>query len=345
MLEQKKKLLRNYTQNVDGIERRMGIENVIECHGTMKDFTCMKCSRRKKLDAVLDDVQQGEVCYCSCGKVMKPNITFFGEMLPPTFLKALEKDISKCDLVLVVGTSLKVGGSAHELLRRLDKRVPQVLINREAVCPPVSISDGFDVTLLGNCDDVFAAICGRLRWDIKCLPSVPSISSGIKTKEEKLSSTKKRKRNEDKVDFDKYSDSDAVIKRRSGRDLKRVSTAMAVVCERQGVCRSTRSLTASTLSIATAIVSEEEEEKSSDSYLVTPTTLSPAEGEEKAAAECKKRKSKKQTVFADIGNLLEIHDTQSKAVGSAKSTGGKRAAAKISQSVFKKLKDRIYSLA
>ena len=64
--------------------------------GTMKDFSCLnkKCSRKKKsLDAVLDEVRLGEVCYCPCGEVLKPNITFFGECLPPAFITALEKDI------------------------------------------------------------------------------------------------------------------------------------------------------------------------------------------------------------------------------------------------------------
>jgi NAD-dependent SIR2 family protein deacetylase len=34
-LEAKGKLLRNYTQNVDGLERKAGISRVIECHGSM----------------------------------------------------------------------------------------------------------------------------------------------------------------------------------------------------------------------------------------------------------------------------------------------------------------------
>lgn len=33
MIERHKKLLRNYTQNIDTLERAAGIENVIECHG------------------------------------------------------------------------------------------------------------------------------------------------------------------------------------------------------------------------------------------------------------------------------------------------------------------------
>jgi NAD-dependent deacetylase sirtuin 1 len=33
MLEKHKKLLRNYSQNIDTLEQVAGIQNVIECHG------------------------------------------------------------------------------------------------------------------------------------------------------------------------------------------------------------------------------------------------------------------------------------------------------------------------
>jgi hypothetical protein len=52
-------------------------------------------------------------------------------------------------LSLIAGTSLKVGGSVHLLLKHVEDHVPQVLINREAVVPPPHVSGGFDVTLLG----------------------------------------------------------------------------------------------------------------------------------------------------------------------------------------------------
>ena len=82
LLQQKKKLLRNYTQNVDGIENSIGITKLIQCHGSMDTFKCIstKCSRKKKLEDVTALVAEGSVCYCSCGDVLKPCITFFGEV-------------------------------------------------------------------------------------------------------------------------------------------------------------------------------------------------------------------------------------------------------------------------
>ena len=62
-----------------------------------------------------------------CDGVLKPEITFFGEALPDLFFKSMAKDIDKCDLILVMGTSLKVGGSVHHLLKHVGHHVPQVM--------------------------------------------------------------------------------------------------------------------------------------------------------------------------------------------------------------------------
>eukprot|EP01041_Mallomonas_annulata_P006044 gene6044-12183_t len=164
MLEKKNKLLRNYTQNVDGLERLAGISKLVECHGSMNFFRCMKCRKTKPLEELRSDVELGLVPYCACGGVLKPGITFFGESLGSSFMKQLKLDAKKCDLIIVIGTSLKVH-SILEVLKHCDKLIPQVLINRDHVSLPAALSEGFDVELLGACDDVIRFICSRLRWE------------------------------------------------------------------------------------------------------------------------------------------------------------------------------------
>jgi NAD-dependent SIR2 family protein deacetylase len=164
LLQTRRKLLRNYTQNIDGLERKAGITNLIECHGHMNTFHCIKCNRKRKLDEVIEDVRNGMVCYCRCKEIMKPAVTFFGEQLPKILFSTMIKDMPKCDLLLVIGTSLKVGGSVHEVLKGLDQSVPQILINRDPVQLPESISEGFDVSILGQCDDIAEYLCSQLGW-------------------------------------------------------------------------------------------------------------------------------------------------------------------------------------
>eukprot|EP00607_Mallomonas_marina_P000315 CAMPEP_0182433242 /NCGR_PEP_ID=MMETSP1167-20130531/61948_1 /TAXON_ID=2988 /ORGANISM="Mallomonas Sp, Strain CCMP3275" /LENGTH=280 /DNA_ID=CAMNT_0024621705 /DNA_START=541 /DNA_END=1383 /DNA_ORIENTATION=+ len=100
-------------------------------------------------------IEQKSVPFCCCGGIIKPQITFFGEALPTVFKKQLKLDSPKCDMILVLGTSLKVH-SILEVLKHAKHTVPLVLINRDQVKLPAAVSEGFDVELLGRCDDVIA---------------------------------------------------------------------------------------------------------------------------------------------------------------------------------------------
>ena len=66
MLEMRKKLLRNYTQNVDGIERKAGVTRVVECHGSIATFRCMDCKKKRTLSleqSLFDRVTAGTISY------------------------------------------------------------------------------------------------------------------------------------------------------------------------------------------------------------------------------------------------------------------------------------------
>lgn len=92
--------------------------------------------------------------------VMKPDITFFGEALPDEFSKRLtENDRNKVDLVIVIGTSLKVT-PVSEIVSWLPPHVPQIYVSRESVN-----HINFDIDLLGDCDIVVTELCRRLGWE------------------------------------------------------------------------------------------------------------------------------------------------------------------------------------
>jgi thiamine pyrophosphate-dependent acetolactate synthase large subunit-like protein len=81
---------------------------------------------------------------------------FFGEGLPEVYHKSINDDKNKCDLLIVIGSSLKVKPVANIPLL-LPKSVPQVLINRESLRHM-----NFDVELLGDCDGIVNEILNRL---------------------------------------------------------------------------------------------------------------------------------------------------------------------------------------
>lgn len=106
------------------------------------------------------------------GGLCKPDIVFFGEELPRRFFTLAEQDFPVCDLLIVMGTSLKVQPFAS-LTGRVSAAVPRLLINRERVGGPEPMLDalGFetpgafdfsedsgyrDALQLGDCDTAVA---------------------------------------------------------------------------------------------------------------------------------------------------------------------------------------------
>ncbi len=96
------------TQNIDDYHQRAGSATVYTVHGNHIHSTCMTCSARVVTETLYPQIEQGEIPRCSCGGVYKPDITFFGEMLPEYDWNASVEAISECDLLLVLGTSLVV---------------------------------------------------------------------------------------------------------------------------------------------------------------------------------------------------------------------------------------------
>jgi NAD-dependent deacetylase len=100
------------TQNIDNLHQKGGNspEIVYELHGNMKWVVCLGCRRRRLLEEVKPLVAAADfrpVCD-QCGGILKPDVIFFGEMLPQTTLMEASRHSQECDLFLVVGSSLVV---------------------------------------------------------------------------------------------------------------------------------------------------------------------------------------------------------------------------------------------
>lgn len=169
-IEDHNKLLRNYSQNIDTLEKQAGIRQVVECHGSFARATCTNCKYNVDGDVIRDDIMNQKIPYCPrCQSkedgpedglgVMKPNIVFFGEQLGDDFHNSLETDKEQADLLIVIGSSLKVKPVAL-IPKCVPPEIPQILINKE----PLDHM-GFDIELLGNCDDIIQELCLRLGQD------------------------------------------------------------------------------------------------------------------------------------------------------------------------------------
>uniref|UniRef100_A0A8D3D8T2 NAD-dependent protein deacetylase n=1 Tax=Scophthalmus maximus TaxID=52904 RepID=A0A8D3D8T2_SCOMX len=165
LLQQKGQLLRMYTQNIDGLERLAGIrpELLVEAHGTFATATCTVCLRKYEGDDLRSDVMSGTVPQCpTCHGVVKPDIVFFGEELPPRFFKYLT-DFPLADLLIVIGTSLEVEPFSS-LAGAIRSSVPRLLINRELVGPFAWSRRPHDAVQLGDVVVGVQVLVDALGW-------------------------------------------------------------------------------------------------------------------------------------------------------------------------------------
>ncbi len=125
-LEQLGKVKAVVTQNIDGLHQKAGSKNILEVHGTTYRNYCDKCKKEYPSDYIFKSTG---IPKCSCGGMIRPDVTLYGEMLPDDYIKA-EEYISKADLLIVAGTSLLVH-PACDLIRYFRGR-NLVIINNDS---------------------------------------------------------------------------------------------------------------------------------------------------------------------------------------------------------------------
>lgn len=98
------------TQNIDQLHQRAGSNNVLELHGHLRTLTCLRCRFHDAAETYLHlFVNTGALPLCpNCGSILKPDVVLFGEPLPESILLAAQEETLRCDLMLVVGSSLEV---------------------------------------------------------------------------------------------------------------------------------------------------------------------------------------------------------------------------------------------
>ena len=193
LLEEKGRLLRVFTQNIDSLETIAGLDpsRVIAAHGNFDSAKCIETGKTVDMAEVREAILTGEegprgwrALTERHGGLVKPDIVFFGESLPKRFFMRVRTDFPECDLLIVMGTSLAVHPFAA-LVDMVDETVPRLLINRErvGVYPPEMrrmlalmgrTDQGFDfdeetrwrdAAFLGDCDTGVRALAQALGWE------------------------------------------------------------------------------------------------------------------------------------------------------------------------------------
>ena len=124
------------TQNIDGLHIVAGNsrQRVFEVHGNLHQAVCMSCGGKGPMQPVLDRVRAGEAdppCR-DCGGILKSDTISFGQQLVPEVIEGALRAAREADLLLSVGTSLRVFpiANAVPIAREAGARI--VIMNAEA---------------------------------------------------------------------------------------------------------------------------------------------------------------------------------------------------------------------
>jgi NAD-dependent deacetylase len=119
------------TQNIDLLHERAGSREVVEVHGSIRTSTCPDCGARYALPRVLEllKVQAAPACP-SCGAILKPDVVFFGELLPEDPIDRAFELVREAALLLVVGSALEVHPVAGLPLETLESGGAVAIVNR-----------------------------------------------------------------------------------------------------------------------------------------------------------------------------------------------------------------------
>ena len=145
------------TQNVDGLHQLAGARRVVEFHGNCRTLVCLDCGRsfaRHQVD--MDHTPPA----CGCGGPIKPDVIFFGEMIPQRALLTAMEMARQARVMMVVGTSAVVAPASQLPLITKHAGGVVVEINPEPTLLTREISDYF---FQANADEVLPRLVEALR--------------------------------------------------------------------------------------------------------------------------------------------------------------------------------------
>ncbi len=150
------------TQNIDGLHTAAGSTDVVELHGNFHRFKCFaNCQGNPTLvdlNVLQHDAEHAPHCP-HCGDLIRPDVVWFGEMLPETALERAFDVAAECAVMLVVGTSGIVQPAAS--LPYQAKRHGAVVV--EVNLEPSGITPVADIFLQGAAGQVLPALVTALR--------------------------------------------------------------------------------------------------------------------------------------------------------------------------------------
>ena len=119
-----RKTIHIITQNIDLLHQQAGSSKVLPLHGTLDITTCTHCASKKSLKKVFY-----EGYHCECGGIFKPDIVLYDEEV--SNMHSALSLLKEADLLLVLGTSLRVYPAARIPEVYQTSRKPMIIVNKD----------------------------------------------------------------------------------------------------------------------------------------------------------------------------------------------------------------------
>ena len=143
------------TQNVDDLHNRAGSSTVIELHGNITHNYCMDCEQPADAATVDAAIQDGHPARCeACDGLIRPDVVWFGEMLPPDAVEQADAATSEADVFLSIGTSAVVYPAAQLPLDAREGGAYVAEINPDTT----GITDEVDESIRGPAGEILPAL-------------------------------------------------------------------------------------------------------------------------------------------------------------------------------------------
>jgi NAD-dependent protein deacetylase/lipoamidase len=147
------------TQNIDLLHERAGSREVVEVHGSIRASTCPGCGERYPLERVLELLADSDAPACpSCGRILKPDVVFFGELLPRAAIDRAFELAHGAGLLLVVGSALEVYPVAGLPLETIGAGGELAIVNRGQT----AFDDEASLRIDGSAGEVLPAVAAAL---------------------------------------------------------------------------------------------------------------------------------------------------------------------------------------
>lgn len=144
------------TQNVDGLHRLAGSQQLIELHGNINTVRCSECGR---ISEEWDD-DGSEVPRCKeCNGLLRPNVVWFGEPLPRKEFETAVSVARTCDIFFSIGTSAEVQPAASLAYAACHRGAIVIEINIEVT----RFTPKADYILRGKSGEILPALVNALR--------------------------------------------------------------------------------------------------------------------------------------------------------------------------------------